>query len=65
MAILIVMAVFLVLITAETGVIEGVIQMAGERRGGLMRSCFFLKSCVFDGIMLSQIKYRSSEDSTP
>ena len=38
MAILIVMAVFLVLITAGTGVIEGVLQMASESLGGFMRS---------------------------
>ena len=38
MAILIVMEVFLVLITAGTGVIEGVLQMASESLGGFMRS---------------------------
>jgi len=38
MVILIVMEVFLVLITAGTGVIEGVLQMANESLGGLMRS---------------------------
>ena len=38
MAILIVMEVFLALITAGTGVIEGVLQMASERLGGFMRS---------------------------
>ena len=38
MAILIVMEVFLVLITAGTGVIEGVLQMASENLGGFMRS---------------------------
>lgn len=38
MAILIVMEVFLVLITAGTGIIEGVLQMASESLGGFMRS---------------------------
>ena len=38
MAILIVMEVFLVLITAGTGVIEGVLQMASESLGVFMRS---------------------------
>ena len=38
MAILIVMEVFLILITAGTGVIEGVLQMASESLGGFMRS---------------------------
>ena len=38
MAILIVMEVFLVLITAGTGVIEGVLQMASESLGDFMRS---------------------------
>jgi hypothetical protein len=38
MAILIVMEVFLVLITAGTGVIEGVLEMASESLGGFMRS---------------------------
>ena len=38
MAILIVMEVFLVLITAGTGVIEGVLEMAGENLSGFMRS---------------------------
>ena len=38
MAILIVMEVFLVLITAGTGVIDGVLQMASESLGGFMRS---------------------------
>ena len=38
MAILIVMEVFLVLITAGTGVIEGVLQIASESLGGFMRS---------------------------
>ena len=38
MAILIVMEVFLVLITAGTGVIEGVLQMASESVGSFMRS---------------------------
>ena len=38
MAILIVMEVFLVLITAGTGVIEGVLQMASESLGIFMRS---------------------------
>ena len=38
MAILIVMEVFLVLITAGTGVIEGVLRMASESLGGFMRS---------------------------
>ena len=38
MAILIVMEVFLVLITAGTGVSEGVLQMASESLGGFMRS---------------------------
>ncbi len=38
MAILIVMEVLLVLITAGTGVIEGVLQMASESLGGFMRS---------------------------
>ncbi|MBQ1367011.1 MAG: hypothetical protein IIY45_02825 [Firmicutes bacterium] len=37
-ATLIVMEVFLVLITAGTGVIEGVLQMASESLGGFMRS---------------------------
>ena len=37
-AILIVMEVFLVLITAGTGVIEGILQMASESLGGFMRS---------------------------
>ena len=38
MAILIVTEVFLVLITAGTGIIEGVLQMASESLGGFMRS---------------------------
>ena len=38
MAILIVMEVFLVLITAGTGVIKGVLQMASESVGVFMRS---------------------------
>ena len=38
MAILIVMEVFLVLITAGTGVIEGILQMASESVGVFMRS---------------------------
>ena len=38
MAILIIMEVFLVLITAGTEVIEGVLQMASESLGGFMRS---------------------------
>ena len=38
MLILIAMVVFLVLITAGTGVIEGVLQMASESLGGFMRS---------------------------
>ena len=38
MAILIVIEVFLILITAGTGVIEGVLQMASESLGGFMRS---------------------------
>ena len=38
MAILIVMELFLVLITAGAGVIEGVLQMASESLGGFMRS---------------------------
>ncbi len=38
MTILIVMEVFLVLITAGTGVVEGVLQIASESLGGFMRS---------------------------
>ena len=38
MAILIVMEVYLILITAGTGVIEGVPEMAGESLGVFMRS---------------------------
>ena len=38
MLILIAIEVFLVLITAGTGVIEGVLQMASESLGGFMRS---------------------------
>ena len=38
MAILIVMELFLVLITAGAGAIEGVLQMASESLGGFMRS---------------------------
>ncbi len=38
MAILIMIEVFLVLITAGTGVIEGVLEMAIESLGGSMRS---------------------------
>ena len=38
MAILIVIEVFLILITAGIGVIEGVLQMASESLGGFMRS---------------------------
>ena len=38
MAILIVMEIFLVLITAGTGVIEGVLEIASESLGGFMRS---------------------------
>ena len=38
MAILIVMEVFLVLITASSGVIEGLLEMASDSLGGFMRS---------------------------
>ena len=38
MAILIAMEVFLVLITASAGVIEGLLEMASESLGGFMRS---------------------------
>ena len=38
MAILIVMEVFLILTTAGTGVVDGILQMASERLGGFMRS---------------------------
>lgn len=38
MAILIVMEVFLVLITAGAGVIEGLLEMASDSLGGFMRS---------------------------
>ena len=38
MAILIVMEVFLVLITAGAGVLEGVLEMASDSLGGFMRS---------------------------
>ena len=38
MAILIAMEVFLVLITASTGVIEGLLEMASDSLGGFMRS---------------------------
>ena len=38
MAILIVIEVFLILVTAGAGVIEGVLQMASESLGGFMRS---------------------------
>lgn len=47
MAILNVMEIFLVLIIAGTGVIEGVLQMASESLGGFMRSraAFFFGNC--------------------
>ena len=38
MAILIVMEVFLILITAGTGVVEGILQIVSESLGGFMRS---------------------------
>ena len=38
MAILIVMEVFLVLITASAGVLEGLLEMASDSLGGFMRS---------------------------
>ena len=38
MAILIVMEVFLILTTAGTGVVDGILQMASESLGGFMRS---------------------------
>ena len=47
MAILIVMEVFLVLITAGIGVIEGVLQMASESLGGFHAILFSLeKLCL-------------------
>jgi hypothetical protein len=38
MAILIVMEVFLILTTAGTGVVDGILQMASESLGGFIRS---------------------------